>query len=222
MRHLVLYVNKNTEGKKDGDEFAHEAHAYVHYHQEHSGAECVPVVVPCHVPALRRPAAVENAIGQACGLSKEPFEVFAFFGHGTQRWIQTGHTLLNLPSLVAVLSKVLTRDPVIWWAACKTAADNPHTLRKGETSRGGILQQLVLRLLEQGVSATAWGHTTAGHTTRNPNLACITPYENTQVTREEKKILQKALWDVNSSARFQFPLCCSIGGLLEKIGRKNE
>lgn len=222
MRHLVLYVNKNTEGKRDGDEFAHEAHAYVHYHQEQCGAECVPIVVPCTIPALRRPAAVEASIAQAFERSRELFEVFAYFGHGTERWIQTGHNLLNLPRFVETLSKVLTHDPVIWWAACRTAADNPKPPRKGEISRGGILQQLVLRLLEKGISATAWGHTTAGHTTRNPNLACISPFDKIEATREEKKMLQKALWDISSSTRFEIPLCYSIGGLLEKIGRKNE
>lgn len=219
MRHLVLYVNKNTVGKKDGDEFAHEAHAYVAYHTNECGAEIVPIAVPCNIPAIRRPPVVEELLMQAYNRTREPFDVFAYFGHGTERWLQTAHTTARLEGLVQTLSLVLSHSPILWWAACKTAANNPRPPRKSEISRGGILQQTILRLLDRNIMATGWGHTTAGHTTRNPNLALITPFDRTEVSPEQRKILQKALWELKGSARFQFPLCTTFEGLLEAIER---
>lgn len=219
MRHLVLYANKNTKGKHDGDEFANEAHAYSTYHLNECGASVVPVAVPCNAPAIHRASQVDTLIKQAYERTREPFDVFAYFGHGTERWLQTSHTVLNLENFVEVLSKVLSPTPILWWAACRTAANNPKPARKTEISRGGILQQTILRLLSKNIMATGWGHTTAGHTTRNPNLALVTPFEKTEVTPEQRKILQKKLWAMQSDARFQFPLATTIDGLFERMNR---
>lgn len=221
MKHLVLYVSRNSEGKRDGDEFAREANAYAEYHLDVYGAEIVMIPVPCLVPALRRPAAVENSIRQALKKGDDPFDVFAYFGHGTERWIQTGHTLAKLDGFVMALASVLTRTPILWWAACKTAANNPRPPRGGEVTRGGILQHTVMRLLSgvppaEQISATGWGHLTAGHTTRNPNLALVTPWDRFEVSRVDMKMLQKKLWIPDGTLRFEIPLCTSIDSLIER------
>ena len=213
MKHLILYVSTNSQGKRDGDEFTREARAYARYHGDR-GDRCTLIPVPTHLPALRRPAAVERAMLEADREPGDPIDVFAYFGHGTERWIQTGHTLATLPDLVAVAAKILSKSPAIWWAACRTAADNPRAPRAGEISRGGILQQFVLRLLEYGIAATAWGHLTAGHTTRNPNLAVITPFGAARVSGGERFTLQRELWLDDSDLRFQIPLADSIPELI--------
>lgn len=213
MKHLILYVGENTKGKRDGDEFTREAKAYARYHGDR-GDRCALVPVPTHLPALWRPEAVEKAMLEAGQELGEPVDVFAYFGHGTERWIQTGHSLPRLPGLAATAAKILSKSPAIWWAACRTAADNPRAPRAGEISRGGILQQLVLRLLEYGIAATAWGHLTAGHTSRNPNLAVITPFGAARVSGGERFTLQRELWLDDSDLRFKIPLANSIPELI--------
>jgi hypothetical protein len=213
VKHLILYVSTNSHGKRDGDEFTREARAYSRYHADRGG-ECVSLAVPMHLPALRRIAAVEKALLEAREELGEPFDVFSFFGHGTERWIQTGHVLARLPGLASTLARVLSPSPVLWWASCRTAADNPRAPRPGELSTHGILQQTILRLLEHGVRALGWGHTTAGHTTRNPNLAMVNPFGGLRVTPAERFTLQRELWRDDSDLRFRIPLAKSVAELI--------
>ena len=212
MRHLILYVNKNTEGKRDGDEFEREALAYARHHNAH-GHEVLLVPVPCDIPATRRPEAVENNVRQVAERHKERlFDVFAYFGHGTERWIQTGHTMTKLGGLVNLFEDILTPTATLWFAACKTAANNPRPVQ-GDAR--GFLEKLVHRCDTQLL--TAWGHTTAGHTTKNPNLALINSKNYLPVSLGQRKILQKHLWTPNSTLRFQIPLCSSIDELIGRI-----
>lgn len=213
MRHLILYMDKNSEGKHDGDEFKAEMKLYKQFH-ENLGAETKVVLIPCDTPALRRPMAVEQSIKTAFSLGgSEVFDVLAYFGHGTESWIQTGHTITkNLPGFVEVLQQVLSPDPMIWFAACRTAGNS-------KDPKGGFLEQLVVSLGKFGVEATAWGHVTAGHTTRNPNLAWITPYDRIEVSAEQRKVLQKKLWEDKGTLRFQLPLCVTIDALMERASQ---
>jgi hypothetical protein len=212
MRHLILYVNKNTEGKKDGAEFEREAVEYSRYHNMH-GHEVMMVPVPCDVPAPRRPGAVESNLRQIAERHKERrFDVFAYFGHGTERWIQTGHTVGKLGGLASLFEDILTPTATLWFAACKTAAHNPTPV---EGDARGFLEKLVHRC--DTLALTAWGHTTAGHTTRNPNLAHVNLQNYSAASPEQRKILQKHLWIPNSTLRLQIPLCSSIEDLIERI-----
>lgn len=218
MRHIILYSAVNTKGKRDGDEFTREALSYTRFHADR-GDRCASIAIPLHLPALRRPAAVERALLEARAELGEPVDVLALFSHGTERWIQTGHALARLPNLAATLAAILSPSPVLWFAACRTAGDNLHPARAGELPSGGILEQLVMRLDGLGVRATAWGHTTAGHTSRNPNLALITPAGTVRASSSERFILQRELWKDDSDLRFRVPLARSIVGLLE-LARK--
>jgi hypothetical protein len=219
MRHIILYSAQNSHGKRDGDEFTREARAYASYHADR-GDRCASIAIPLHLPALRRPAAVERALLEARAELGEPVDVLALFSHGTERWIQTGHALAKLPNLAATLAAILSPSPVLWFAACRTAGDNPRPARAGELPSGGILQQLVARLDELGISAAAWGHTTAGHTSRNPNLALVIGGETLRATSAERFVLQRELWKDESDFRFRIPLARSIAGLLELARKK--
>jgi len=212
MRHLILYVNKNTEGKRDGAEFEREAVEYARYYNKY-GHEVIMIPVPCQLPASRRPAATENTLIQAFQRhDKKLFDVFTFFGHGTERWIQTGHTLTQLGGLVGLLETILTPKAVLWFAACRTAAHNPRA--RGSENRG-LLEEIVRRCDSQ--TLTAWGHITAGHVTKNSNLACITRENYSLASSEQIKTLHKHLHLLDSTLRFQIPLCSSIEDLLERI-----
>lgn len=214
MRHLVLYVTHNTKGKKDGDEFNREAIAYSRYHNTF-GHEVIMLPVPYQIPAVRRPMVVEANIRNVFAQNDQvPFDVFAFFGHGTERWIQTGHTILKIDSLVKVLAEVLSPCPVLWLASCRTGGHNPRP--NGKTSRG-FLEELTLKLHHKDFNVTGWGHTTTGHTTRNPNLALTVNDAYEIVTRDQRKELQTALWNVKSDLRFQIPLCSTIQGVIDRI-----
>jgi hypothetical protein len=219
VKHIVLYSAQNSHGKRDGDEFTREARAYAQFHADR-GDRCASIAIPLHLPALRRPAAVEKALLEARAELGEPVDVLALFSHGTERWIQTGHALARLPNLAAALAAILSPSPVLWFAACRTAGDNPRPARAGELLHGGILQQLVMRLDELGISATAWGHTTAGHTSRNPNLALVTGDETIRATNAERFMLQRELWKDDSDLRFRIPLASSIAELLALARKK--
>jgi hypothetical protein len=213
-----LYIPWNSEGKQDGREFTGEALAYAKFHRER-GDECVIVQVP-QIPASRRPLEVQQRITQAFnepeGNAQRPFDVFAFFGHGTEGWIQTGHTLRKtIEDLAATLAMVLAPDPMLWFAACKTAKDKA----KDGLDNFGFLHRLIWEL-EAGWNITAhgWGHLTAGHTTRNPHLTCFQGafLSETADTNDLKK-LKKALWAKDSTLRFEIPLCRSFDELEERI-----
>lgn len=219
MRHVILYSAENSKGKRDGDEFTREARAYAHFYADR-GDRCASIAIPIHLPALRRPAAVERALLEARAELGEPVDVLALFSHGTERWIQTGHALAKLPGLASTLAAILAPSPVLWFAACRTAGDNPRPARADELPSGGILQQLVTRLDELGVKATAWGHTTAGHTSRNPNLALVTPAGTVRASSAERFVLQRELWKDDNDLRFRIPLARSIVGLLELARKK--
>jgi hypothetical protein len=218
VKHIILYSAQNTHGRRDGDEFTREARAYAQFHADRGDA-CALIPIP-QLPALQRPAAAERAMLDARAELGEPVDVLALFCHGTERWIQTGHALAKLPGLAAALAAILAPSPVLWFAACRTAGDNPRPARAGELLHGGILQQLVMRLDELGISATAWGHTTAGHTSRNPNLALVTGDETLRATNAERFVLQRELWRDESDFRFRIPLARSIAGLLELARNK--
>lgn len=219
MKHIILYSAQNTQGKRDGDEFNREAKAYAQFHADRGDA-CTLIAIPLHLPATSRPGAAEKALLEVRRDLGEPFDVLALFSHGTERWIQTGHTLARLPGLARVLSVVLSPSPVLWFAACRTAGDNSRPARAGELPSSGILEQLVMRLDEFGTTAIAWGHTTAGHTSRNPNLALVTRNEKLRVTNAERFVLQRELWRDDSDFRFRIPLARSIAGLLELTRKK--
>lgn len=207
MNHLVLYVDKNTEGKHDGAEFTNEANAYAAFHRKHFASTVNMLRVPCEIPALRRTERVESMIVGAALPDNEEYDAFAYFGHGTERWIQTAHTTVKPGNLAHALARVLSPAPMLWFAACKTAALAPN-------GGPGFLQDLVTRLSDERTIAHAWGHTTAGHTTRNPNLCLITPFERECVSKVQMMTLKKRLWEPTSELRFWLPLCTSIEGLL--------
>jgi hypothetical protein len=212
MRHLILYVNKNTSA-----EFEREAAAYAKHHNA-LGHEVLMVPVPCQLPALRRSAAVENTVTQVFQQhNKAPFNVFAYFGHGTEQWIQTGHLLTRIGGLVGLLEGIMAPKATLWFASGRTAAHNPR--ERGSENRG-LLEEIV-RLCD-ACELTAWGHTTAGHNTaghntKNPNLACITAHNYSLASPEQIKTLYKHLHLLDSTLRFQIPLCSSIDDLLERI-----
>jgi hypothetical protein len=216
MRHLILYTPWNSEGKRDGDEFTAEALAYSRFHRER-GDECVIIQNP-QVPALQRPAKVEERIMQAFEESQELFDVFAFFGHGTEGWIQTGHTLRKtIGSLASTLGKVLAGNPMLWVAACKTGKDK----EKDGVDNFGFLHRLIYELHMAPLQhlAHGWGHLTAGHTSRNPHLICFQgPFRSETADNEDFKILKKALWAPNSTLRFEIALCRSF----DELHARNE
>jgi hypothetical protein len=173
------------------------------------------------VPALQRPAKVQHLIAQAfnepAGNAQRPFDVFAFFGHGTEGWIQTGHTLRKtIKGLAATLAMVLAPDPMLWFAACKTAKDK----EKDGVDNFGFLHRLIWELAaDWNLYVHGWGHLTAGHTTRNPHLTCFQgAFRSETADKEDLQKLKKSLWAPNSTLRFEIALCRSF----DELHARNE
>jgi hypothetical protein len=98
-------------------------------------------------PARRR-GLTESAIRSTSGL-----DVVAVFGHGiSTRLLATGHGLAEVLDLAAAIHASGARTVVLY--ACSTAA-----------GRVGFADELAAAL--PGVNV--WGHTSAGHTSWNPN-----------------------------------------------------
>ncbi len=143
MNNLILVTGYDSPGKHDASgAFLPEARAFRELH----GAGWMEFTSPQPAPKRRRMA--EVAIAGTPGL-----DVLACFGHGTAgSLIVTGHGLANVLELATAIRGSGAKTVVLY--ACSTAA-----------GRVGFADELAYAL--PGV--LIWAHTSAGHTSWNPN-----------------------------------------------------
>lgn len=153
MRALIICTAKNRIGKHDGDEFKREALRFSVLHKADG------LYFRGEWPGKRRQL-TETFLRKAGELGG-PVDVVAFFGHGGARDLYcTGHSRRHIPALADALAACLRKDrPVYVVLYCCL------------TGRGfGFADELDAALEARGLDVRTISHTTAGHTTRNPDV----------------------------------------------------
>jgi hypothetical protein len=161
MRALLIYPTHASASKPgDAREFKREAERHAEYLSVMHGFEVVLRPFDnSQANKLRRRREVESLI------RAQPIDVFALFGHGLERSIQTGHDLASAATLADALSMGRKRIVVTLYA-CEAADTNT----KGPGGDGGFADVLRDLLAERGVTGHVDAHTTTGHTTKNPHV----------------------------------------------------
>lgn len=119
-------------------------------------------------------------------------ELYAFFCHGSWKWIfGTGHHVWNVAELARAISLhgYMTTTIALYACSCGRCRTvlpwqkrRPVVERERIQGKDGVAHRLSAELGAMGARAKVFAHTTAGHTTRNPNLCMITTDPETLVT----------------------------------------
>ncbi|MCP4640644.1 MAG: hypothetical protein GY851_09435 [bacterium] len=148
---LVFYTPDNRANKRDGDEFKREASLFCALQDD---AEPVPL----RGTRTERFATFSAACADRAG---QDLDAVVFFMHGVKRGLPHLCTAKMVPDFAASLALCIDDCAHLVFNSCLCAQD--------------FTQALVDELDRVGVSgASAWGHLTAGHTTRNPHAASST------------------------------------------------
>jgi hypothetical protein len=191
MNHLVIYNPINKPGKHDGNEFASEAGAY-HVHHHERGDK------------VYRMTHVEMADDHAMSV-----DVVSIFCHGTPTWLGLGAIAKEPAGLASWLCQFAAPMVTVCLYACST----------GKSTAGGkcYARELHEAIIDTGRGCIVWAHTTAGHTTRNPNLVLFDlAGERNEVLKSIRPRLRKRLWGP-TTARFDVPLCETMDELLAMV-----
>jgi len=191
MNHLVIYNPTNKPGKRDGDEFAREAFAYAEYHRG------------------RGEKIYRMTHAEMTGDHSMNVDVVAIFCHGTPTWLGLGTVAKGPNGLASWICQFARPMVSVCLYACSTGRAIP-----GEC----YARELHDSISGTGRGCVVWAHTTAGHTTRNPNLVLFSGIEcdREEVPKAVKPRLRKLLWGP-TTARFDVPLCETMDELLEMV-----
>lgn len=174
MSALVFAPLRNVKGKRDADEFLREARAF------------------CRARGLRPDVALfdneqglterrEEVLARLHNTAPASLETLALFCHGWPTGVQAGFQLPHVRGLARELKAVAAPELRVILYCCSTGADNDGSdadeRQPGPGGDGGFADRLRDELAAVGVRATVWGHSTAGHTTRNPYLRAFLPEE---------------------------------------------
>jgi hypothetical protein len=190
MNHLVIYNPTNKPGKHDGDEFQREALAYAAHHND----------AGCKVYTMRH-----DEIGQDHAMN---VDVVAIFCHGTPTWLGLGPIAKEPADLAAWICQFAAPIVTVCLYACST----------GRAIPGECYARDLHDAMETSRACSIWAHTTAGHTTRNPNLVLFSGSsgDREEVPKAIRPRLRKLLWGP-TTARFDVPLCETMEELLEMV-----
>lgn len=170
MSAVVFAPLRNAPGKRDAGEFLREAHAFNRAHGFHD----IVRVFDNKQPAGGRRGDVLAYLRQQRDVS-----VAAFFCHGWADGVQAGFMRAHVRLLALELKAVCRPELTVALYCCSTGADDDGSeadeRAPGPGGEGGFADRLRDALCELGVHATVFAHSTAGHTTRNPNVRVFRP-----------------------------------------------
>ena len=164
---ILAFVSAvNTPGKPDATgAFIPESIKFINDHGPVNGSRRISLPLAALQKELRL-GYVSGAI-ESCVLRGEKYDCVAFFCHGWQSGMQTGHDIYHATELAASLSNLLVEDGTVALYACSTAGDNDGKDDEKDPSfmaTSGFAHDLAKALNGHVV----FGHTTPGHCTTNP------------------------------------------------------
>lgn len=165
----ILIPDRNHHRKDMTGAFRPEARKFADYW----GIPRANIIkIPISKPIRKREDAVLEAIREVRSRYDAPLDTIVFFCHGLRYRVQFGFRLgrrSSLGKLAATIAEVSVGNVVVPLYCCSTA----HEKRNNEiaTGDGGWADELRDALCKEGAGACrVMGHTTAGHTSRNPHV----------------------------------------------------
>lgn len=185
MRALVFAPLRNAHGKRDADEFAREAQAFLRYLKTSGdGVEpasrfgletSVAMFDNTGEPAERR----AEVLAHLQALEPGTLDVLAFACHGWPDGIQAGFRCEHARGLAREVKAVAAHALTVVLYCCSTGADQLASTDEftdpGPGGDGGFADRLRDELADTGVAATVYAHSNAGHCTRNPRARVFRP-----------------------------------------------
>jgi len=204
MNSLIIASTRNRLLMHDGDEFGREADACWRTWSKRGDSQIVKYDAK---GGVRKRDAVAHIFDIYDG---PPLDAIAFFCHGMPRSLDNAWNMKNVKRLAAAMAPHCSScvDVVLYACSC------------GKYSNGfGVELSERLDCLE--VDATIWAHTTAGHTSRNPNVVICHPCGELQRVFPAANKAQRKLWAAalrEGDFRFRFPLMFEHDIVREVIG----
>ena len=163
MTTLIFTPDRNSRNKKDfTGAFRPEAQAFARIKKSEGAVRIVEINTS--KPLKHRRDQVLEALKSTP--EDTHLATVAFFCHGYADGIQFGFKNEHIPELVAAMKDVVTNDVCLPFYACSSANTKVRHAPGGD---GGFCDELRDELCRQGmVDCSVIGHTTVGHTTRNP------------------------------------------------------
>jgi len=158
----------NTKNRRDANEFQRQAAYFLDYHNQDMG---MLVLVDNKQSKSRMRKTVYDAIEEYCG---GQICSVHFFCHGYRKGIQFGFTTRNLELLARKIWAATSSAPIVTFYSCDVGRDADRN-RQDDLQTiggdGGFCDEFRDELCRVGaVNCRVDGHTTAGHTTRNPHV----------------------------------------------------
>jgi hypothetical protein len=207
---LCFAPQHNTKGRKDADEFKRQAGYFLEHHGEDPDMR---VIFDNRKSKAVMRAQVIEAIHDHTRLAG----VF-FFCHGYRKGIQPGFDTKNLDGLAEAIYDATGQAPVVCFYSCDVARDGDRDRQddlKTMGGDGGFCDEVRDALCRAGaISCRVDGHTTTGHTTRNPHvrrfLGNCSPTGGVGgfyiVPRTNKKLWKVWREQLRTTYRFDYPL----------------
>jgi len=208
---IAIAPMHNTPGRHDATgAFIPEAKRFLKYHAQPNS--CLHLI-DNHLSKARMYPAVRRVIDDP----PSAFSGIAFFCHGYRTGIQFGITTKNMTPLTDVIAGYSEEDVAVTCYCCDVARDSDrHRQDDLETmgGDGGFCDELRDHLCVSGaVMCVVDGHTTAGHTTRNPDVRRFLGAGSDEggvgghyiVARAKRQLFKKWRQALRTNFRFQYP-----------------
>lgn len=152
---------RNTEEKRDADEFRREAVKFSSFH----GPDAKTYLFDNGKTKTDRAAYVREALAYY-----QDLDAVCFFSHGGRTSIQAGFSgVAGAESLAASLARFSSLRTVVLYCCSTASGPNDDVLAPGPGGDGGFADALRDELAQTFSRAvTVYGHQSIGHTTQNP------------------------------------------------------
>jgi hypothetical protein len=206
---LVFTPTHNAHGKADASEFQREARLFCASLRADKGWS-VPVHRFDNTADLAERRA--HVLRHVHGLPPGSVKAVAFFCHGYPDGLQAGFRSEHVKGLARELENVAATELTVALYACSAGADQDASTDElhdpGPGGDGGFADRLRDELGELGVKATVFGHSNAGHCTRNPRVRIFLPEERRGghwVVSPDSPLWARWKAFLKGAGRFQFP-----------------
>ena len=159
MQHRVLTPDRNTGSNDFTGAFQPESQRYAE-HFRHRGETVTVSTVPLSSSRHNMRESVKRLLASGTA----PLDTLVLMCHGWPDGIQLGFHRDDCASLAEMIAAYCVESPLVVLYCCSCGSDSNGG---AGNSFAGVLRD---RCRALGRSATVFAHTTAGHTTRNPNI----------------------------------------------------
>jgi hypothetical protein len=214
---LCIAPMHNTKGRKDATgAFIPEAKRFLEFHKQDSS---MLHLIDNHLTKKEMMSQVLSLLSDFGGIwpNGRPLEGIFFFCHGYRKGIQFGFTTKSVDPLAEAIHAACGERPIVTFYSCDVARD-PDRSRfddlEGLGGDGGFADEMRDALCRVDSNfCIVDGHTTVGHTTKNPHVRRFNGDGSFKggiggyyiVPRQKKNLFKKWRKALRGDLRFEYP-----------------